>query len=48
MLVFSDLQWADQGLLDFVEDLLDWARTSPIFVVALARPELLERRPDWG
>ena len=48
VLVFVDMHWADQGLLDFVEDLLAWARTSPIFVVALARPELLERRPDWG
>ncbi|HEX5579502.1 MAG TPA: adenylate/guanylate cyclase domain-containing protein, partial [Candidatus Limnocylindria bacterium] len=48
VLVFVDLHWADQGLLDFVEDLLAWARTSPIFVVALARAELLERRPDWG
>jgi class 3 adenylate cyclase len=48
VLVFVDMHWADQGLLDFVEDLLAWARSSPIFVVALARPELLERRPDWG
>ncbi|HEX3219902.1 MAG TPA: adenylate/guanylate cyclase domain-containing protein [Candidatus Limnocylindria bacterium] len=48
MLVLWDLQWADQGLLDFVEHLLTWARTSPIFVVAEARPELLERRPGWG
>jgi class 3 adenylate cyclase/tetratricopeptide (TPR) repeat protein len=48
IMVFVDLHWADEGLLDFVEDLLAWARNSPIFVVALARPELLERRPDWG
>ena len=48
MLVFWDLQWADQGLLDFVEHLLVWARTSPIFVLAEARPELFERRPSWG
>ncbi len=48
ILVFLDLHWADQGLLDFIEDLLAWARSSPILVVALARPELLERRPDWG
>ena len=48
ILVFTDLQWADQGMLDFVENLLAWARTAPIFVVALARPELAERRPDWG
>ncbi len=48
VLVFTDLQWADQGMLDFVEDLLRWARTSPILVVAQARPELVERRPDFG
>jgi class 3 adenylate cyclase/tetratricopeptide (TPR) repeat protein len=47
-LVFEDLQWSDDGLLDFVEHLLDWSRSHPIFVVTLARPELLERRPGWG
>ena len=48
VLLFEDLQWADTGLLDFIEYLLEWSRTSPILVVALARPELFERRPDWG
>jgi class 3 adenylate cyclase len=48
MLVLWDLQWADQGLLDFLEHLLTWARSSPIFVLAEARPELFERRPGWG
>jgi class 3 adenylate cyclase/tetratricopeptide (TPR) repeat protein len=48
VMVFEDLQWADPGLLDFVEQLLDWSRAHPIFVVTLARPELLERRPQWG
>ena len=38
VMVFSDLQWADQGLLDFVEDLLHWPATSRSFVVASARP----------
>ncbi len=47
-LVVEDLQWSDDGLLDFLEHLLDWARSSPIFVLTLARPELLERRPGWG
>ena len=47
-LVFTDLHWADTGLLDFIEHLLDWAKTSPIFVLALTRPELYERRPGWG
>ena len=48
VLVFEDLQWADAGLLDFVEYLLDWARDHPIYVVTLARPELAERRSAWG
>ena len=48
ILVFRDLQWADQGLLDFIDHLLTWARNSPIFVLAEARPELFERRPGWG
>jgi class 3 adenylate cyclase/tetratricopeptide (TPR) repeat protein len=48
VLVFEDLQWADEALLDFIEYLLEWSRSYPIFVVTLARPELLERRPTWG
>jgi class 3 adenylate cyclase len=48
VLVFEDLQWADAGLLDFVEHLLEWSRGRPILVVALTRPELLDRRPTWG
>src|SRR3989441_287644 len=42
------MPWADASLLDFVEYLLDWSRSSPIFVITLARPELQERRPTWG
>src|SRR5207247_6302970 len=48
VLVFEDLHWADDGLLDFVDHLVDWAAGVPILVVASARPELLERRPGWG
>lgn len=47
-LVFEELQWADDGLLDFIETLLEWSRMRPIYVLTLARPELLERRPSWG
>jgi class 3 adenylate cyclase/tetratricopeptide (TPR) repeat protein len=47
-LVFEDLHWADDGLLDFVEHLLEWSRARPVFVLALTRPELLERRSDFG
>ena len=48
MLVFEDLHWADEALLDFVDHLVDWAAGAPILVVCSARPELLERRPGWG
>jgi class 3 adenylate cyclase len=48
VLVFEDLQWADAGLLDFIDHLLDWSKSRPILVVTLARPELFERRPNWG
>ena len=48
VLVLEDLHWADSGLLDFVEHLLDWSRAKPIYVLTLARPELAERRADWG
>ena len=48
VMVFEDLQWADSGLLAFIDHLVDWSRGVAIYVVALARPELLETRPDWG
>jgi len=47
VLVLEDLHWADDGLLDFVEHLTRWAQ-GPIAVLALARPELLERRLSWA
>jgi class 3 adenylate cyclase/tetratricopeptide (TPR) repeat protein len=47
VLLIEDLHWADAGMLDFLEYLLDWSANSPIFVLAFARPELTERRPGW-
>jgi class 3 adenylate cyclase/tetratricopeptide (TPR) repeat protein len=47
ILVFEDMQWADQGLLEFVEQLLDWSTQVPIFMVVLARTELAARREGW-
>ena len=48
VLVFEDLQWADDGLLDFIDHILEWSRERPIYLITLARPELLDRRTDWG
>ncbi len=48
VLVFEDLQWADAGLIDFIESILEWSRNYPLLVVTLSRPELMDRRPSWG
>jgi tetratricopeptide (TPR) repeat protein len=48
ILVFKDLHWADAGLLEFIEHLLAWSKASPIYVLAMTRPDLLERYPSWG
>jgi class 3 adenylate cyclase len=48
VLVFEDLQWADQALLAFVEYLLEWSSSQRIYVLALARPELAEHSPEFA
>jgi class 3 adenylate cyclase/tetratricopeptide (TPR) repeat protein len=48
VLVFEDLHWADDNLLDFIEYLVEWADGVPLLVVCTARPELFERRSSWG
>jgi predicted ATPase len=47
VLVLEDIHWADEGLLDLTEFLARWS-TAPLMILALARHELLERRPAWG
>jgi class 3 adenylate cyclase/tetratricopeptide (TPR) repeat protein len=48
VLVFEDLHWADEALLDFIEHLAEWAEDVPLLIVCSARPELYERRPGWA
>ena len=48
VMVFEDFHFADSGLIDFVDHLVAWSRDMPIYVVTLSRPELLDKRPDWG
>ena len=48
VLVFEDLHWADSGLLDFIDHLLEWSRASRSTSSPWPGPELLERRPTWG
>jgi DNA-binding SARP family transcriptional activator/class 3 adenylate cyclase/tetratricopeptide (TPR) repeat protein len=47
VLALEDVHWADDGLLDFVEHVADWAQGVPLAVFCTARPELLERRSRW-
>src|SRR5213079_1957342 len=46
VLVFEDMQWADAGLLAFLEYLTEWSRSLPLFILALARPELADGGPS--
>ena len=48
VLVFEDIHWAEPALLDLIEYVADRARAAPIFLLCLARPDLLEQRPAWG
>ncbi len=48
ILVFEDIHWADEALLDFVDDLAGWAVELPLLVICNARPELYDRHPGWG
>lgn len=48
VLAFEDLHWADPALLEFIDEVPDWSQNHPILIVTLARPDLLDRRPEWG
>jgi class 3 adenylate cyclase/tetratricopeptide (TPR) repeat protein len=48
LLVFEDVHWADDSLLDLVDYLIAHVRDHPVAFLALARPEFLELRPTWG
>jgi class 3 adenylate cyclase len=48
VLVIEDLHWSSDSLLDLVESMLQPRADVPLLMFALARPELLDRRPGWG
>jgi class 3 adenylate cyclase/tetratricopeptide (TPR) repeat protein len=48
VLVFEDVHWGEEPLLEVIEHLAAWVRTAPLLLVCLARPELLDVRPGWG
>ena len=48
VLLIEDAQYADAGLLDFLDHLIDWTRDLPVYVLVFARPELGQARPGFG
>ena len=47
VLIWEDIHWADEGMLDLIEHLARWSH-APTLQICLAREELLERRDGWG
>jgi class 3 adenylate cyclase/tetratricopeptide (TPR) repeat protein len=48
VLVFEDVHWGEEPLLELIEQLAASVREAPLLLIALARPELLDVRPTWG
>jgi len=48
VVVFDDVHWGEATFLDLVEQVADLSRGAPVFLLCMARPELLEHRPTWG
>jgi class 3 adenylate cyclase len=48
LLVFEDLHWADGSMLDLLDELAARLHGTAVFLLAVARPDLLTERPAWG
>jgi class 3 adenylate cyclase/tetratricopeptide (TPR) repeat protein len=48
VLVFEDIHWAEEPLLELIEHLTEWVRGAPLLILCLARLDLLELRPEWA
>jgi class 3 adenylate cyclase len=48
LVVLEDIHWGEPTFLELIDHLADWSRDAPIFLLCVARPELLEKRPGWG
>jgi hypothetical protein len=48
VIVFEDLHWSSDSLLDLAEFVMQPRGESAVLMIVLARPELLDRRPNWG
>jgi class 3 adenylate cyclase/tetratricopeptide (TPR) repeat protein len=48
VMVFEDIHWAEEPLLELIDHLAQWVRERALLILCLARPELLDVRPGWG
>jgi class 3 adenylate cyclase/tetratricopeptide (TPR) repeat protein len=48
VLVIEDLHWADPAMLEFLDQLSEHLSASPLLLVCTTRPELFDRRSEWG
>jgi len=48
VVVIDDLQWAEPVFVDLVEHIADLSRDARVFLLCIARTELLDSRPGWG
>ena len=48
ILVFEDIHWAEEPLLELIEHMTEWVRDGALMIVCLARAELLDVRSNWG
>src|SRR4029077_13556546 len=47
VIVFEDLHWSSDSLLDLAEFVMQPRGEAAVLMIVLARPELLDRRPNW-
>ncbi|MCW2964402.1 MAG: hypothetical protein JWO17_1654 [Actinomycetia bacterium] len=47
VVVFDDIQWAEETFLDLIEHVALLAADAQLLLVCIARPEVVERRPAW-
>jgi len=48
VVVFDDIHWGEPAFLDLIEHIADWSKEVPLFLLCMARPDLLDLRPTWG
>jgi class 3 adenylate cyclase/tetratricopeptide (TPR) repeat protein len=46
--LIDDIHWAEPAFLDLLDHLLTSSEDAPILLLTTSRPELLDKRPQWG